>query len=356
MTDQDVRDFLERMAAEEPVSFLDAEPLTRRARRRAGRTALVGAVVAVAAIAVLLAGVGAIRTAPAPAHEPTPIPAPSSDLGIFAPVAGRIVYGDREGIWGVDPASADPALADPATRVQLTFEAGIPLGWSSDGTRLLIMQTMRGEQVVAGGGDSSRLLVLDADGSETPVTERYASTSATISPDGSRVVIATDGELYSVDVGGGRPVVLLDHAGDFVYSPTFSPDGARIAYVAGSGDHDHRVWVMDADGSDAHPVVSNETTRAAGHVFGLAWSPAGDRIALGLQEATYTFAPDGSGFTQVIAYGHRPYWSPDGSQIAYKVPCGGCGLAIADADGSNARRLASFTNSGPWNPAPREAA
>jgi hypothetical protein len=31
MTDQDVRDFLERMATEESVQFLDAEPLTRRA-------------------------------------------------------------------------------------------------------------------------------------------------------------------------------------------------------------------------------------------------------------------------------------------------------------------------------------
>ena len=57
--------------------------------------------------------------------QPAPV-----DLGIFEPVAGRIVYGDEYGIWGVDPT----APADPATRVQLTSEAGIPLGWSSDGT------------------------------------------------------------------------------------------------------------------------------------------------------------------------------------------------------------------------------
>ena len=44
-----------------------------------------------------------------------------------------------------------------------------------------------------------------------------------------------------------------------MYAPTFSPDGTQIAYVAGGGDHSHHVWVMDADGSDAHEIVFNET-------------------------------------------------------------------------------------------------
>ena len=72
MTDQDVRDFLERMAAEEPVPFLDPEPLARRARRRAARTVVVGAVAVAAAIAVLFAGVAEIRTPPAPIPADTP--------------------------------------------------------------------------------------------------------------------------------------------------------------------------------------------------------------------------------------------------------------------------------------------
>ena len=72
MTDQDVRDFLERMAAEEPVPFLDAAPLTRRARRRAARTVVVGALGVAVAVAVLFAGVAEIRTAPAPIPADTP--------------------------------------------------------------------------------------------------------------------------------------------------------------------------------------------------------------------------------------------------------------------------------------------
>jgi hypothetical protein len=72
MTDQDVRDLLERMAAEEPIPSFDAAPLTRRARHRAARTVVVGAVGVAAAIAVLFGGVAQIRTAPPPADQPTP--------------------------------------------------------------------------------------------------------------------------------------------------------------------------------------------------------------------------------------------------------------------------------------------
>ena len=72
------------MAAEEPIPFFDATPLTRRARHRAVRTVVVGAVGIAAAIAVLFAGVAEIRSAPAsiPANTPEQ---PSVDLGIFGP-------------------------------------------------------------------------------------------------------------------------------------------------------------------------------------------------------------------------------------------------------------------------------
>lgn len=302
------------------------------------------ALATVAALAVGLAALSALN--PRIGNEPTPTAHPSA-FGIFEPVAGWIIYGDEDGIWGVDPA----APADPATRIE-NVEAGSPLGWSSDGTRLLIERS--GPQ---GGSD---LFVLHADGSETRLTERPRDLRhAAISPDGSRVVFAdcTDTldrdscPLYAVDADGGS-AEMLSEAG-VVEGLTFSPDGARIAYVIGRGDSDHRVWVVGSDGSDPHELLANDTTLGGGHVRGqhpLAWSPAGDRIALGLAGAIYTFATDGSGFTRVTG-GDQPYWSPDGSRFAYSI---GSVLAIADADGSN-RLLFDFGISGPWHPGRLEA-
>ena len=138
--------------------------------RLTGRTLLIAAALLLATIGAIAVGSGLLL--------------PKPDLGIFEPVAGRIVYGFEssggettgvygieDGIWGLDPASSDPA-----TPVQLTSEPGTPLGWSSDGTRLLIQK------------GSENLFILHADGSETLVTEQpWGLNGATISPDGSRV-------------------------------------------------------------------------------------------------------------------------------------------------------------------------
>ena len=146
---------------------------------------------------------------------------------------------------------------------------------------------------------------------------------AAISPDGSRIVFAAerDDGLYVVNAKGGQPVRIAEGE-----EPTFSPDGTQIAYLAlprsvrGVPLRREHVWVANADGTDAHEILADEPALAEG-VFGLTWSPAGGRIAmensLEGHVAIYTFAPDGSDFTKAITGGANPYWSPDGSQIAY---------------------------------------
>ena len=120
---------------------------------------------------------------------------------------------------------------------------------------------------------------------------------------------------------------------------------------------------MNADGSDAHQIVTSENAPlGATHVHGLTWSPAGDRIAIKVDQGIFTFSTDGTDFTHVITPADfwllEPYWSPDGSRIAYTTGCNfvgdglpvqGCMLAIADADGSNVQLVGSGV-SGPWHP------
>jgi Tol biopolymer transport system component len=302
----------------------------RRERKQRNRRIRAGALGVAVALAMAFVFVRSLTSDRIPADPPVPTDPPSENLGIFAPAVGGYVVGcgsyscGSPGIYAVDPTESEPS----ARRVQLSTEPGTPLGWSSDGRRLLVQQWLRDERVTYRNGDTTRLIILHADGSETVVTERRADRGgrathfdgATISPDGSHVVFATydDPRLWIVDADGGPAEVLFKngpHRHD-VYEPTFSPDGAKIAFVVGGGDYGHRVWVMDADGSDAHQILANENTMGVGHVDGFAWSPAGDLISILLdwQGGTYTFAPDGSGFTE--AEGKGWYLSPDGSQFA----------------------------------------
>lgn len=347
--------------------------LDRRDRVQRNRRIQAGVLGIAVAIAVGWVGFSAIRSTP-----PPPADDRSEDLGIFAPVVDRIVFqndieggdlGYEPGLWAIDPNGPSDTVegrtvADDVASglVRLGPDDMIPLAWSRDGTELLFMRSDRDQLF-----PEESLYVLHADGSETQVTtEPMYFGGATISPDGSRVAFAAWGDhlgLYVVDLNGGRPVRLpLPGAEGIVADPAFSPDGTRIAYVD-SGESENHLWVMDADGGNAHEILADEAALTGG-AGGLQWSPATDRLlAQGrLSDGTnviYTFASDGSDFTQVITGGMSPYWSPDGSRIAYTIECeltdpsclgaGSAGLAIADADGSNVRAF-SFAASGPWHP------
>ena len=375
--EHDVREMLLRRANAVRTSRVDAPKAVRRARRRLLANGAVAVLAAVAIALATFAGVQAVRTAPIPADEDR-----SEDLGIFAPVSGRILFENgwwddsyAPGFWAVDPNGPVDRVPGPrvdgdvaSALVPLELD-GEPLGWSSDGTELLLLRS-----VGDGLFPEQYLSILHADGSETRSNrDPMGISDATISPDGTRVVFSGQYDLsglYAIDAEGGQPIPLpIPQAGEDVGSPRFSPDGTQIAYLAGNGEA--QVWVANADGTDAHQILADEPTVLRG-LTGFEWSPAGDHLAIGVGThrrsggSIYTFAPDGSDFTKVIVGGSSPYWSPDGSQIAYTIQCdedptftcvqfdpqagsSPAGLAIADADGSNVRAF-GFAASGPWHP------
>ena len=192
------------------------------------------------------------------------------------------------------------------------LEVGV-LDWSRDGTKLLFLREDPTDDTFP---YDRHLYILHADGTETQVVPEPVSAAA-LSPDGIQVVYAADASdgLYVVDADGGQPVRISA----FGEHPTFSPDGTQIAFlglprsgccVQAGREH---VWVANTDGTDAHEILVNEPALDDG-ASGLTWSQGDDRIAMDNAReghvAIYTFASDGSGFTQVVTGGAGPFWSP----------------------------------------------
>ncbi len=80
--------------------------------------------------------------------------------------------------------------------------------------------------------------------------------------------------LYVADSNGGSPHLLTnptvpgeDYLGDT--QPTFSPDGAHIAFVRRDANAEN-IWVMDADGTSQHQLTDFAGTF---DIRGLSWSP-----------------------------------------------------------------------------------
>jgi Tol biopolymer transport system component len=128
-------------------------------------------------------------------------------------------------------------------------------------------------------------------------------------------------DIYVVDANGGNlQQVTSDPASDF--DPSWSPDGARLAYRHQTGqDPTSEIWVIGRDGQGARDL--SESPDSAD--WGPSWSPDGKWIAWNSQQGGAAgfqlalVAPDGSDLhlVPVDRWVEYPAWSPDGTKIAF---------------------------------------
>lgn len=153
---------------------------------------------------------------------------------------------------------------DGTHRRRLTHNSGYDgdPSWSPDGTFIAYATDTETRIIRRDGSDGRRL------------TSGDFSDLAVWSPRRDRLLIAPFGKPWRVVSTNGKVLsVLRPGPPGPKWRPVWSPDGRQIAYVAKrarkwTGEDPLQVWVMNADGTDRHPI-----TRTFG--WGIAsWAPA----------------------------------------------------------------------------------
>ena len=217
----------------------------------------------------------------------------------------------EEGVGGIYVMNVD---GSGLTRIaDLRGPKGYP-SWSPDGRRIAFQYD--------DGYWNIRVVNADGSGLTSLTTGRYPEWS----PDGKRIAFYSSrsgsNEIHVMDADGSNIAQLTSHGSRLREPgpPSWSPDGQRIAFVSDKDDigrasqrfvRVHQIYVMNADGSD---VV--QLTNQPGGNGSPSWSPDGQRIAFisgrDRNAALYVMNADGSGATRLTnspASNLSPAWT-----------------------------------------------
>jgi Tol biopolymer transport system component/DNA-binding winged helix-turn-helix (wHTH) protein len=214
-------------------------------------------------------------------------------------------------------AGAQRAAGAAPTPLLTGLETDEGFGLSADGTRLVYARAPYYSnlwlvEADAAGGDPIR---------QTPLTRGTAVVERPrVSPDGTTVLFAMGYEsrtnLYTMPVTGGaaKQLTFFDA---FSLGGVWSPDGRQVAFASDEGGR-ARAWLVDADGSNLHPLASGAMSES----YEMAWAPgrqllyqqAGNQnyyLVEPRQPSERLLIKDGS-----IGWVASPVYAPDGRRVA----------------------------------------
>ncbi len=134
---------------------------------------------------------------------------------------------------------------------------------------------------------------------------------------GEQVVFASEGDLWSVSLNGGRAIRLTTHPANEVL-PFLSPDGKLIAFTA-DYEGSANVYIMPAEGGEPRRLTYIPRALCAG------WSNDGKSVYFRLRNAgrdseefTYSVPLDGGEPTKLpLGTAAAVSYSPDGTMVAF---------------------------------------
>lgn len=164
--------------------------------------------------------------------------------------------------------------------------------------------------------------LVNPDGSRVDWTyepdRRYDLNSIGWSPDGTQLVLATTLDGINILSIADKSLVNLSATNDFsiIITPSFSPDGKFITFFS---NNQGAIYRINADGTG----LVNLTPKAhyRNDHYSPAWSPSGKQIVyiLYADGAIYSMNADGSVTHKLVDIGwnEQPHYSPDGRWLAF---------------------------------------
>ena len=217
--------------------------------------------------------------------------------------------------------------------------------WSADGTRIVFYSNRDGREDI---------YTMSADGSDVRrvTNDETSDYNASFSPDGTQIVWVShredeNGDIWIADADGSNARALASHP-QRDRTPFFSPDGSKIAFHSYRDGGQAQIFVMNPDGTGLTQLTDGDHPFFA---YNADWSPDGAEILFiserGGQPDVYVMDADGSDARPVVedpAPETIATWSPDGTRILFNSERDGYRqMYIAFADGSGQRKLAPLS-------------
>ena len=147
--------------------------------------------------------------------------------------------------------------------------------------------------------------------------------SATVSPDGNRIVVQARGELFSLPATEGFVANLSASSGSAERKPAWSPDGNSVAYWS-DATGEYQLMLYDMTGKQQPKTLTNFTS---GFNYSIFWSPDSKKIIyvdqsmainyLDIATAQVIKADKGKYMYEGDLRGFSVTWSPDSKWAAY---------------------------------------
>lgn len=208
----------------------------------------------------------------------------------------------------------------------------------------------------------SELAVVKPDGTgrRRLTTDQFGYFMPDISRDGRHIAFAGLGGIYAMNADGTGTTLVVSRGSSIDATPAWSPDGSRIAFrsmVDGPFGSAGRIFVVNVDGTGLRQLSPDVPDPNVVYYFddSPTWSPDGATIAFDRFGALAVINVDGTGLTTLSTPegAETPSWSPDGTHIAYTSFINTRDVFVSNADGSNPVRVTSAPeqeNNPRWSP------